>query len=183
MLYFFKLHGFNLVKSPSLPLFFQLSPFRLQRAPFPRLQFSANLPGAPSLTSPSLNEGRQPCNGSSQMNWKERKKIEDQNVVSLGGKCGLSLSLSKFYLPPCFFLGVVDQIPWKYTSKSQKNRPEDQVLKISQGNFRNGVLNVKHILRKDEAASRVEVHNHGAGKEKKRGKKKQQKGRKRRCRS
>ncbi|KAF3785973.1 hypothetical protein EJ110_NYTH26586 [Nymphaea thermarum] len=103
--------------------------------------------------------------GSSQMSWKERKKMEDQNVASLGGK------------------GLIDQFPRKYTSKSQKTRREDQVLKISQGNFRNGMLDVKHILRKDEAASRVEDHNHGGGKDKKRGKRKQQNGKKRRRRS
>lgn len=32
--------------------------------------------------------------GSSHMSWKERKKIEDKNVLSLGGKVRLSLDLS-----------------------------------------------------------------------------------------
>ncbi|CAN6478760.1 unnamed protein product [Victoria cruziana] len=133
--------------------------------------------------------------GSSQMGWKERKKIEDQNVVSLGGKpkknCKMPITLGRNIInkrqkkeEQLFQEGLVDRMPRKYmTNKGHKNRPEGQVLKISQGNFRNGMLDVKHILRKDEAASGVEDHNHVAGKGKKRGKKNKQKSRKRRRRS
>ncbi|XP_031486199.1 uncharacterized protein LOC116254770 isoform X2 [Nymphaea colorata] len=132
--------------------------------------------------------------GSSQLSWKERKKMEDQSVASLGGKpkknCKMPVILGRNIMKKrqekeqkLFEEGLIDQIPRKYTSKSQKTRREDQVLKISQGNFRNGMLDVKHILRKDEAASRVEDHNHGGGKDKKRGKRKQQNSKKRRRRS
>ena len=72
-----------------------------------------------------------------------------------------------------------------FERSESKRRPEDRVLKSTEGNFRNGVLDVKHLLH--QAPSR-EVHivpdmfskgkNKGSGKEKGKGKGKKNKGKK-----
>ncbi|RWW34373.1 hypothetical protein GW17_00000866 [Ensete ventricosum] len=68
--------------------------------------------------------------GASNMSWKERKQHENRKVVSLGGK---ELILGRFAL--------------KSNSKARKPKPEGRRgLKASEGHFRKGVLNVKHLL-------------------------------------
>lgn len=102
---------------------------------------------------------------SSQMSWKDKKEVENRKVVSLGGK-----PQKKQRLP----LSVARPIMKKQKEREQKmvqerlntvqfggkssnssssrrslgnRRPEDRVLKSSEGIFRNGVLDVKHLLR------------------------------------
>ncbi|CAA0821370.1 Unknown protein [Striga hermonthica] len=57
----------------------------------------------------------------------------------------------------------------------ERRRPEDRVLKSSEGNFRNGVLDVKHLLKSPAPRPQAEDNNsgrsHGKGKRKKGGKK------------
>ncbi|XP_054789549.1 uncharacterized protein LOC129295099 [Prosopis cineraria] len=132
--------------------------------------------------------------GYSHMSWKERKKIEDRKVVSLGGKAPkqqrLPLSVARLrmkkqkereqqMLQERLILG---QFGGKLGGSSKrsvgKRRPEERGLKSSEGRFKNGVLNVKHLLNptqsKDQATEN-HVPRSGGGKgkngDKKRGKK------------
>uniref|UniRef100_A0A0D9UYH0 Uncharacterized protein n=1 Tax=Leersia perrieri TaxID=77586 RepID=A0A0D9UYH0_9ORYZ len=92
--------------------------------------------------------------------FKERKKIENRKVVQLGGKAikkhRTPLSVSK----PAMknqrkredkkaeeekLLGIFRKRDYK-NDKAQKIRPEDRVLRATQGHFKNGVLDVKHLL-------------------------------------
>ncbi|XP_022152964.1 uncharacterized protein LOC111020577 [Momordica charantia] len=96
---------------------------------------------------------------SSHMSWKDKKEIENRKIVSLGGK-----PQKKQKLP----LSVARPIMKKQKEREQKmmeerlnlgqssgnnsrrsmgkRKPEDQVLRPSEGIFRNGVLDVKHLL-------------------------------------
>ncbi|GMY15990.1 methionine--tRNA ligase, cytoplasmic [Fagus crenata] len=99
---------------------------------------------------------------SSHMTWKERKEVENRKVVALGGK-----PPKKQRLP----LSVARPMMKKQKEREQKmleerlilgrfggksggsakrsigrRKPEDRVLKTSEGHFRNGVLDVKHLL-------------------------------------
>ncbi|XP_059665429.1 uncharacterized protein LOC132311527 [Cornus florida] len=101
--------------------------------------------------------------GSSHMTWKERKELENRKVVSLGGKPS-----KKQRLP----LSVARVMMKKQKEREQKNlhessilghfggnfgggnkkvadkrKAEDRVLKSTEGRFRNGVLDVKHLLK------------------------------------
>ncbi|KAB8080574.1 hypothetical protein EE612_001164 [Oryza sativa] len=92
--------------------------------------------------------------------WKERKQLENRKVVQLGGKAikkhRTPLSVSK----PAMknqkkreekkaeeerLLGIFRKRDSK-NSKAQKTRPEDRVLRATQGHFKNGILDVKHLL-------------------------------------
>uniref|UniRef100_A0A0D9Y5F5 Uncharacterized protein n=1 Tax=Oryza glumipatula TaxID=40148 RepID=A0A0D9Y5F5_9ORYZ len=92
--------------------------------------------------------------------WKERKQLENRKVVQLGGKAikkhRTPLSVSK----PAMknqkkreekkaeeerLLGIFRKRDSK-NSKAQKIRPEDRVLRATQGHFKNGILDVKHLL-------------------------------------
>uniref|UniRef100_A0A0E0JFT2 Uncharacterized protein n=1 Tax=Oryza punctata TaxID=4537 RepID=A0A0E0JFT2_ORYPU len=92
--------------------------------------------------------------------WKERKQLENHKVVQLGGKAikkhRMPLSVSK----PAMknqkkreekkaeeerLLGIFRKRDSK-NSKAQKTRPEDRVLRATQGHFKNGILDVKHLL-------------------------------------
>ncbi|KAK4278842.1 hypothetical protein QN277_016630 [Acacia crassicarpa] len=122
--------------------------------------------------------------GYSHMSWKERKKIEDKKVVSLGGKAPkqqrLSLSVARprmkkqkereqQMLQERLILG---QLGGKLGGSSKrsagKRRPEERGLKASEGRFKNGVLNVKHLINpaqsKDQA---TETRGPSGGKRKK----------------
>ncbi|CAI8588068.1 unnamed protein product [Vicia faba] len=113
------------------------------------------------------------------MSWKERKKIEDRKVVSLGGKDAqctqFSISFSNMQplknqrLP----LNVARPMMKKQKQREEKmlqermilgrfggkvggsnskkpvgkHKPEDRGLKLSEGRFRNGILDVKHLLK------------------------------------
>uniref|UniRef100_J3KXU9 Uncharacterized protein n=2 Tax=Oryza brachyantha TaxID=4533 RepID=J3KXU9_ORYBR len=92
--------------------------------------------------------------------WKERKQLENRKVVQLGGKAikkhRTPLSVSK----PAMknqkkredkkaeeekLLGIFRKRDSK-SSGAQKTRPEDRVLRATQGHFKNGILDVKHLL-------------------------------------
>ncbi|CAA0821381.1 Unknown protein [Striga hermonthica] len=108
------------------------------------------------------------------MTWKQKKDLENRKVVSLGGK-----PQKKQRLP----LSVARVMMKKQKEREEKmaqepverRRPEDRVLKSSEGNFRNGVLDVKHLLRSPAPRPQAEDNNsgrsHGKGKRKKGGKK------------
>ncbi|EXB37188.1 hypothetical protein L484_013553 [Morus notabilis] len=138
--------------------------------------------------------------GSSHMTWKEKKALENKKVVSLGGKPQkqqrLPLSVAKGrmkkqkereqkMLQERMILGCFGG---KYggggPKRSEvKRRPEDQVLKSSEGHFRNGVLNVKHLLhqtpsRESNAVAPMFKFNEGKKKVKGKGKGKKNKGKK-----
>ncbi|XP_054796661.1 uncharacterized protein LOC129302021 [Prosopis cineraria] len=129
--------------------------------------------------------------GYSHMSWKERKKIEDRKVVSLGGKAPkqqrLPLSVARprmkkqkereqQMLQERLILG---QFGGKLGGSSKrsvgKRRPEERGLKSSEGRFKNGVLNVKHLLNPAQSKDQV-TENHvprpGGGKRKNGDKKK-----------
>ncbi|KAF3433233.1 hypothetical protein FNV43_RR24335 [Rhamnella rubrinervis] len=99
---------------------------------------------------------------SSHMTWKERKEFENKKVVSLGGKPQkgqrLPLSVAKVQmkkrkereekmLKESMILGRFIGKPNVGSKKFVgKRRPEDNVLKASEGYFRNGILDVKNLL-------------------------------------
>ncbi|XP_062189481.1 uncharacterized protein LOC133892613 [Phragmites australis] len=92
--------------------------------------------------------------------WKERKQIENRRVVGLGGKAikkhRTPLSVAKPALKNQKkreqrkieeekLLGIFRKRDNK-NSKAQKTRPEDRVLRATEGHFKNGILDVKHLL-------------------------------------
>ncbi|XP_028780784.1 uncharacterized protein LOC114737051 [Neltuma alba] len=121
--------------------------------------------------------------GYSHMSWKERKKIEDRKVVSLGGKAPkqqkLPLSVARprmkkqkereqKMLQERLILG---QFGGKLGGSSKrsagKRKPEERGLKSSEGRFKNGVLNVKHLLNPAQSKSQAtETHAPSGGKRK-----------------
>ncbi|KAL2343056.1 hypothetical protein Fmac_004341 [Flemingia macrophylla] len=98
----------------------------------------------------------------SHMTWKERKKIENRKVVSLGGKPPknqrLPLSVARpmmkkqkereqKMLQERMILGHFGgKLGGSSKRSAWKHKPEDRGLKSSEGHFRNGILNVKHLL-------------------------------------
>ncbi|KAL0372014.1 UNVERIFIED_CONTAM: hypothetical protein Scaly_0883000 [Sesamum calycinum] len=100
--------------------------------------------------------------GSSHMTWKEKKDLENRKVVSLGGKPPkkqrLPLSVARVtmkkqkereekLLQETTILGRFGAYISSGAKKvAERRRPEDRVLRATEGNFRNGVLNVKHLL-------------------------------------
>ncbi|CAL9024394.1 unnamed protein product [Prunus brigantina] len=100
--------------------------------------------------------------GSSHMTWKQRKELENRKVISLGGKPPkkqrLPLSIArvvmknqkereKKLLEQNMVLGRFGGNFSGGSKRSmEKQRPENRVLKASEGRFRNGVLDVKHLL-------------------------------------
>ncbi|KAA8539268.1 hypothetical protein F0562_025960 [Nyssa sinensis] len=128
--------------------------------------------------------------GSSHMTWKERKELENRKVVSLGGKAPkkqrLPLSVARVtmkkqkereqkMLQESMILGRFGGKLGSGAKKvADKRKLEDRVLKSTAGCFRNGVLDVKHLLQ--PAASRETDNNSytaNKGKNKKGGKKNQ----------
>lgn len=100
----------------------------------------------------------------SHMTWNERKKVEDRKVVSLGGKPlknqRLPLSVARpmmkkqkqreeKMLQERMILGRFGGKVGDSSSKKPagKHKPEDRGLKLSEGRFRNGILDVKHLLK------------------------------------
>lgn len=138
--------------------------------------------------------------GSTHMTWKERKELENRKVVSLGGKLPkkqrLPLSVARVVmkkqkerdqkvLQENMILGRFGGKHGSGTKKvAEKRKPEDRVLKSTVGHFRDGVLDVKQLL-KPAASSRDSgntgggASSHGGskgkGKKKKGGRKKQNK--------
>ncbi|RZC28186.1 hypothetical protein D0Y65_000275 [Glycine soja] len=98
----------------------------------------------------------------SHMSWKERKKIENRNVVSLGGKPQKNQRLPLSVARPMMKKQkereqkmlqerlILGQFGGKLGGSSKrsagKHKPENRGLKSSEGHFRNGILNVKHLL-------------------------------------
>ncbi|CAK9160451.1 unnamed protein product [Ilex paraguariensis] len=125
--------------------------------------------------------------GSSHLTWKERKELENRKVVSLGGKAPknprLPLSVARVMMKKqkereqkmLQESSILERFRGKLGSRKpiEKRKPEDRVLKSTEGNFRNGVLDVKHLLR--PAGPRESdncSHGGNKGKKKKGGKKK-----------
>ncbi|CAI9755555.1 unnamed protein product [Fraxinus pennsylvanica] len=128
--------------------------------------------------------------GSSHMTWKQRKELENRKVVSLGGKPQktqkLPLSVARVQmkkqkereqkmLQENAILGRFGV--YHHTSGTKKvterRRQEDTVLKSTEGHFRNGVLDVKSLLKPSAPRATNESSRHviGKGKKKKGGKK------------
>ncbi|XP_031262826.1 uncharacterized protein LOC116122800 [Pistacia vera] len=99
--------------------------------------------------------------GSSHMTWKERKELENKRVVSLGGKPPkkqrLPLSVARVPMKRQKEReqklqeerAILGRFGGKFAGSKkpmEKRRPEDRVLKSTEGRFRNGVLDVKHLL-------------------------------------
>ncbi|KAL7150597.1 hypothetical protein ABFS83_05G124200 [Erythranthe nasuta] len=126
------------------------------------------------------------------MTWKQKKDMESRKVVSLGGKPPkkqrLPLSVARVAMKKqkereektaqeSAILGRFGAYLNGGSKKVvQKRRPEQRVLRSSEGDFRNGVLNVKHLLKDSAPAPRVVEdkgrHGGGMGKGKKKGGKK-----------
>ncbi|KAK2354399.1 axoneme-associated protein MST101(2) protein [Trifolium repens] len=102
----------------------------------------------------------------SHMTWKERKKIEDRKVVSLGGKPLKNQRLPLSVARPMMkkqkqreekmlqermilgrFGGKIGGSSSSSKKSTGKHKPEDRGLKLSEGRFRNGILDVKHLLK------------------------------------
>lgn len=100
--------------------------------------------------------------GSSHMTWKEKKDLENRKVVALGGKPPknqrLPLSVARVTMKKQkerdqklqeerLILGRFGGMLGGGSKKvAKKRRPEDSVLKSTEGYFRNGVLNVKSLM-------------------------------------
>ncbi|XP_052196418.1 uncharacterized protein LOC127803867 [Diospyros lotus] len=100
--------------------------------------------------------------GSSHMTWKERKELENRKVAALGGKPPkrqrLPLSVARIPMKKqkereqkmreeSLILGRFGgKLATCSKKATEKLKPEDKVLKPTEGRFRNGVLDVKHLL-------------------------------------
>ncbi|KAM7493396.1 hypothetical protein LguiB_028005 [Lonicera macranthoides] len=128
--------------------------------------------------------------GSSHMTWKERKELENKKVVSLGGK-----PPKKHRFPLSVARAAMKNQKKREEKMQQENlilgrfhgrldngnkiggdkrKPENRVLKSTAGSFRNGILDVKHLLHSSAPRDGGDVTNHAVfnkGKKKKGGKK------------
>ncbi|KAG8375292.1 hypothetical protein BUALT_Bualt10G0085200 [Buddleja alternifolia] len=107
--------------------------------------------------------------GSSHMTWKQKKDLENRKVVSLGGKPPkkqrLPLSVARVTMKKqkereekSLEENAILRRFGGYNSSSAKTeaerrRPEDRVLRPTEGYFRNGVLDVKHLLKPSGSGS------------------------------
>lgn len=100
----------------------------------------------------------------SHMTWKERKELENQKVVSLGGKPPkkqrLPLSVARVQMKKQKereqkMLEIKEHenmVLGRFGGGSgarrpvEKRKPEDRVLRSTGGHFKNGILDVKHLL-------------------------------------
>ncbi|KAL7610776.1 hypothetical protein Lser_V15G13607 [Lactuca serriola] len=101
--------------------------------------------------------------GPSHMTWKEKKALENKKVVSLGGKPPkkqrLPLSVARVQmkkqkerdqkmLQENMILGQVGGKRGNRSKReSESRKPEDRVLMSTAGRFRNGILDVKDLLK------------------------------------
>lgn len=99
----------------------------------------------------------------SHMSWKERKKFEDRKVVSLGGKPQKNQRLPLSVARPMMKKQkqreekmlqermILGRFGGKIGGSSKKtvgkHKAEDRGLKLSEGRFKNGILDVKHLLK------------------------------------
>ncbi|CAN8318509.1 unnamed protein product [Cochlearia groenlandica] len=102
--------------------------------------------------------------GSSNMTWKDRKALENQRVIELGGKPQkkqrLPLNVARVQMKKQkereekmseqnMILGRFGGLLGGVSTKKpveKKRKPEDRVLKSTVGNFKGGVLDVRHML-------------------------------------
>ncbi|MCL7025094.1 hypothetical protein MKW94_001250 [Papaver nudicaule] len=107
--------------------------------------------------------------GSSHMTWKEKKALQNERVVSLGGKPvkkqRVPLSLARVTmkkqkereqktLQEDLVLGRFSGNKSSSSNRAAgKRKAEDSVLRSTEGYFKNGVLNVKHLLHNNSARS------------------------------
>lgn len=125
--------------------------------------------------------------------WKERKQIENRKVVELGGKAikkhRTPLSVAKPAMKNQMkreqrkveeerLLGIFRKRDTK-NDKAQKTKPEDRVLRATEGRFKNGILDVKHLLAPPKPSGR-DAPEQKMRKGKKKGKGKQKGGRRKR---
>ncbi|XP_011621469.1 uncharacterized protein LOC18429048 [Amborella trichopoda] len=133
--------------------------------------------------------------GSSQMSWKERKAMENCRVVALGGKPPKNqkipinqaklmkknqLHREQKMLQEEMILGRFT----KPTRKIEKRKAGDRVLRATEGYFKNGVLNVKHLMDGNGASKNgkdTHMIQKGRKKGKGKGKGKKHKGKKNNC--
>uniref|UniRef100_A0A251U6G4 Uncharacterized protein n=2 Tax=Helianthus annuus TaxID=4232 RepID=A0A251U6G4_HELAN len=118
--------------------------------------------------------------GPSHMTWKEKKALENKKVVSLGGKPPkkqrLPLSVARAVmknqkerdqkaLQENLLLGRVGGKRGNRSKReSASHKPEDRVLMSTAGHFRNGVLDVKDLLKSNASSSdRGGSRSHGFG--------------------
>ncbi|XP_057539912.1 uncharacterized protein LOC130817943 [Amaranthus tricolor] len=101
--------------------------------------------------------------GSTSMTWKEKKDLQNKKVVSLGGKAPKQqrrpLSVARLMmknqkkreekmLQHELLIGQCGENLLKRAKKpEEKRKPAGSILKSSEGRFRNGVLDVKHLLK------------------------------------
>ncbi|KAJ4722095.1 hypothetical protein OWV82_005656 [Melia azedarach] len=131
--------------------------------------------------------------GSSHMTWKERKELENKRVVSLGGqplkKQRLPLSVARVPMKRQKEReqkmqeerAILGRFGGKFAGTkrtTEKRKPEDRVLKSSEGHFRNGVLDVKHLLHPGPSRDHTDSVTHMISKGKKKGKGKKNRGKK-----
>ncbi|XP_073301722.1 uncharacterized protein [Primulina huaijiensis] len=130
--------------------------------------------------------------GSSHMTWKQQKDLENSKVVSLGGKAPkrqqLPLSVARVTMKKQKKereekmheeSGAILRRFGVYASSSsskeavKRRRPEDRVFKTTEGYFRNGILDVNHLLKRSTPRVNDKDIKHAIGKgEKKKGRKK-----------
>ncbi|KAL8462609.1 hypothetical protein ACS0TY_033590 [Phlomoides rotata] len=122
--------------------------------------------------------------GSSHMTWKQKKDLENRKVVSLGGKPPkkqrLPLSVARVAMKKqkereekllqerailCRFGAFSSSSGAKRVV--ERRRPEDRVLKSTEGNFKNGVLDVKHMLQPSAPQASNDKGRQASGKGKK----------------
>ncbi|CAL9123951.1 unnamed protein product [Musa acuminata var. zebrina] len=125
--------------------------------------------------------------GASNMSWKERKQHENRKVVSLGGKPPKKHRTPLSVAKPAMKNQkkreekkkeeelILGRFALKSNSKARKPKPEGRGLKATEGHFRKGVLNVKHLLA--PTTSKSSTFDNKKGKKKVTGKKSKRKGR------
>ncbi|CAL9060105.1 uncharacterized protein LOC135650681 [Musa acuminata AAA Group] len=124
--------------------------------------------------------------GASNMSWKERKQHENRKVVSLGGKPPKKHRTPLSVAKPAMKNQkkreekkkeeelILGRFALKSNSKARKPKPEGRGLKATEGHFRKGVLNVKHLLA--PTTSKSSTFDNKKGKKKGTGKKSKRKG-------
>ncbi|XP_051223857.1 uncharacterized protein [Lolium perenne] len=117
--------------------------------------------------------------------WKDRKQIQNRKVVELGGKAIKKQRTPLSVAKPAMknqqkreqkkieeerLLGIFRKRD--KGNKFEKTRPEDRVLKATEGRFKNGILDVKHLMGapKPSSSFRDEPEREMRGKGKKGGK-------------
>ncbi|XP_076946183.1 uncharacterized protein LOC143617544 isoform X1 [Bidens hawaiensis] len=118
--------------------------------------------------------------GPSHMTWKQKKDMENKKVASLGGKPPkkqrLPLSVARpamknqkereqKMLQENLLHGLIGGKRGNRSKRaSTSHKPEDRVLKSTVGNFRDGVLDVKDLLKSNSSSSdRGGSRSHGFG--------------------